>query len=141
MPVFCLKDDDRGFGMTELAVAILVLGIVLIGLFPLVINSVGLVQSNSEVGRANLIVSAQIDQARAELAALSCASVSPSNASQPLTLGEQEAEKFGAVREIIACDNRLATVEVRVWRTDQLNEGALEGPTISSAVTKTVTAS
>lgn len=118
---------DAGLGLTELAVAIVVLGIILVGLFPLMANSIGLTQQNARVGQANRILVAQLDIARAQLGAAACAS-----GSTPLTLTGADATGFQAQR-VVACDGRLATVTIDVQRT------SAPGKTISTATTKVVT--
>ena len=64
--------DDAGIGLTEVAVAIVMLGIILVGLFPLAVDSVRLAARNAEVAQANRIVSAQLDEARTEMRDADC---------------------------------------------------------------------
>lgn len=66
--------DDAGIGLTEVAVAILVLGIILIGLFPLAVDSVRLAVRNAEIAQANRVLSAQLDEARTSLRDADCGS-------------------------------------------------------------------
>jgi len=121
---------DAGLGMTELAVAIVVLGIVLVGLFPLVINSIGLAQSNSEVGDANRIVLANMNEARVQPLSATC----PFTGTQemPLFQNPEPADFGGAV--VLSCASGdpagLTTVRVDVWRT------ADETHVVSTATTK-----
>lgn len=125
-----IKRDD-GVGMTELSIAILVLGIILVGLFPLVINSLGLAKSNSEVGQGNRIVSTQLDIARNELADDSCAEALAPGVT--LTLSDRDDELFNA-RRIVNCNesNTLATVTINVTRNS-------DGEVVSTATTQIVT--
>ncbi len=123
---------DAGIGMTELAVAIVVLGVILVGLFPLVINSIGLAQQNSETGQANRILSTQLDVARQQLETAACAA-SPSPGAA-LDLSSNDSAKFEA-RRIVACDGRLATVTITVSR-----QSGSSGP-LATATTQVVTAS
>lgn len=122
--------DDRGIGMTELAVAIVLLGIVLVGLAPLMVNAIGLAQSNSEVGRANRIVSSQLDAARIELAETACA---PETAT-PLGLADADSSTFAAIRTV-SCNTALtlATITVDVARITE------PAQPISTATTQVVT--
>ena len=120
--------DETGIGMTELAVAILVLGIILVGLLPIVANSVGLAQGNAYAGQANRILSAHLDAAKTQLASSACAA-----GSTPLALTGADAG-FQAQR-VVACDGRLATVTIDVQHRSAPSR------TISTATTRVVTAS
>lgn len=66
--------SDAGIGLTEAAVAIIVLGIILVGLFPLAVDSVRLAVRNAEIAQANRVVSAQLDEARTSLRPADCGS-------------------------------------------------------------------
>lgn len=124
------ESADAGFSMVELAVAIVVLGIVLVGLFPLVIDSLRLAVQNAEVAQANRIVATQLDVSRDSLAAAPCAAVT----SQALSLPASDSSKFAADRTV-ACDGaRLATVTIRVQRLVDTTQ------TVATATTRVVTA-
>lgn len=116
--------------MVELAVAIVVLGIVLVGLFPLVLNSLELAAKNADIAQANRIVSAQLESSRETLAAAPCAASS----NQPITLASPDSTKFQADRTITCTSTRLASVTVRVQ--------SLSAPTqtLATATTRVVTA-
>jgi len=129
--------DDGGFSLVEIAVAIVVLGIILVGLFPFVVDSVRLAAKNAEVAQANRIAATQLDAARNELStAVSCPAASAT--ALPLSvpvLSNSESAKF-TVTSVANCDAvRLARVSVTVVRN------AEPGKTVASAVTKVVTAS
>lgn len=125
-----LRDTDKGIGLTELAVAIVVLGIVLVGLFPLVLNSVQLAVKNAEVAQANRIVATQLDLARDTLGATPCTAVS----NQAITLVSPESTKFRADRTVACSSTRLASVTVRVQTS------ATPAETLATATTRVVTA-
>lgn len=122
--------DDAGVGMTELAVAIVVLGIILVGLFPLVVNSIGLAQSNSEVGQANRIVLTNINQSRVQPLSSTC----PFAGTVDMPLFENaEPTVFGGAVRLSCADGDpagLTTVQVDVWRLSDMSS------TISTATTK-----
>lgn len=120
---------DHGIGMTEVAVAIVVLGIVLVGLFPMMVDSIRLAQSNAEVGQANRIVSSQIDAARTSIGAGVC-TAGTSSLAAALTAAEQQ--RFRAER-VVTCSGKLATVTINVQRVTDPSK------TVSSATTQVVT--
>lgn len=115
MPRRCLRyfelNDDDGVSLIEAAIAIIVLGIVLVGLFPLVLDSIRLSVQNAEVAQANRIVASQLDLARTAMATAACAPES----SQVLPLSGTNNEKFSASRTV-TCTGKLATVTVDVRR-------------------------
>lgn len=121
---------DLGIGMTELAVAIVVLGIVLVGLFPLVLNSLQLAAKNADVAQANRIVSAQLENSRDALASAPCAAVT----NQAITLSSPDSTKFQADRTVTCASTRLANVTVRVQTLSTPAE------TLATATTRVVTA-
>lgn len=124
--------DNSGLGMAELAVAIVLLGIVIVGLAPLLVHSIGLAQSNSEVGQANRIVSTQLDIARAEISGSACSAVM----NEALALEAGDASRFNANRTV-SCNSEstLATVTIDVTR------GSEPSRVLSSATTQILTTS
>lgn len=124
------KRNDAGIGMTELAVAIVVLGIVLVGLFPLVIDSVRLAVQNAEVAQANRIVATQLDQSRDQLSGLVCSG----ETNQPIGLTSPDSQQFQADRTVACGADRLATVTIRVQALSANTN------TIAEATTQVVTA-
>lgn len=123
---------DAGFGMTELAVAIVVLGIVLVGLFPLMVDSIRLAQRNAEVGQANRVVASNIDHARAEGPGSSCVSGSPVPAQRGALYVSPPSGFTGDVYfTCVDGAGKLVTVRVDVWKTT----GSSSSP-ISTATTK-----
>ncbi len=100
--------NDSGLGLTELAVAIVVLGIVLVGLFPLAVNSIQLAARNAEVAQANRVVSAQLDEARTSLREDDCGKTTTA-----------VVESFTATITVGTCPSpqRLAYVTVSVAKT------------------------
>lgn len=125
---------DAGIGLTEVAVAIVVLGVVLVGLFPLVVNSIQLAAQNAQVAQANRIVGAQLDAAKAELATMSCAAAGgPTTSPLTATLSGAEQALFTAQRTVACEAPRLARVTVSVTRI------ASPGSPAATATTKVVT--
>lgn len=127
--------NDAGLGMTELAVTILVLGIVLVGLFPLVIDSIRLATSNAEVGQANRLVATNIDLARTEPLGVSCTSGSLVGTSPRGGLFAYGPEGFAGDVYFSCTDgaSQLVTVRVDVWR-----EAGDSSSPISTATTKVI---
>ncbi|MGK0721166.1 type IV pilus modification PilV family protein [Leucobacter sp. W1478] len=126
------RSVDAGFSMTELAVAIVVLGIVLVGLFPLVIDSVRLAVQNADVAQANRIVATQLDQSRDELSSKVC-DMAAVETQKPLTLAAPDNQKFQADRSVVCGSDRLATVTIRVQAL------SADTNTIAEATTQVVT--
>ena len=124
------ESADAGFSMVELAVAIVVLGIVLVGLFPLVIDSLRLAVQNAEVAQANRIVATQLDVSRDSLAGAPCTAVT----SQAISLPVSDSSKFAAERTVTCEGARLATVTIRVQRLVDTTQ------TVATATTRVVTA-
>lgn len=116
---------DSGFGMTELAVAIVVLGIVLVGLFPLVVDSVRLAVQNAEIAQANRVVATQLDSSREQISAAPCAA----QTAQQLTLVSPDSEKFRATRTVTCAANGLATVTVQVQLLSDTSVSVAEATT------------
>lgn len=125
--------SDAGFGLTEVAVAMIVLGIIMVGMFPLVVDSVLLAQKNAEVAQANRIVATELDTARASLGRSCVDADDPARESTDLVLGEDEALKFSGTLEISCVASRLAKVTVTVERT------AEPGRDVASATTNILT--
>lgn len=100
--------DEAGLGLVEVAVAMVVLGIVLVGLFPLAVNSIQLAARNAEIAQANRVVSAQLDEARTTLREDSC------GASTTAIV-----EAYTVTQTVGACPSpqRLAYVNVSVAKT------------------------
>lgn len=121
---------DSGFSMTELAVAIVVLGIVLVGLFPLVIDSLRLAVQNAEVAQANRIVATQLDISRDSLSGATCAAVT----AQAISLPASDSSKFAANRTVTCDGTRLATVTIQVQRLVDTSQN------VATATTRVVTA-
>lgn len=120
--------------MTELAVAILVLGIVLVGLFPLMVDSIRLAQSNSDVGQANRAVATSIDLARKASLGGTCASGTFSGANPRGSLFRTAPSGFGG-NVYFSCPDgagKLVTVRVDVWKTSNT------GKVLSTATTKVI---
>lgn len=104
--------SDAGVSLVEAAVAIIVLGVVLVGLFPLILDSIRLSVQNSEVAEANRIVASQLDKARSALAPpVDCAPQSKT----PLVLNADEAARFTGT-QTVTCVDTLATVTIEVHR-------------------------
>lgn len=127
--------SDSGIGLTEVAVAIIVLGVVLVGLFPLAVDSIRLAVRNAEVAQANRIVSTQLDVARSALATATCTA---HDAGAALTLPEPDASLTEAGKYVITqsatCDDvHLARVTVSVDRAVE------PGKPVAEAATKVVT--
>lgn len=125
---------DVGIGMTELAVAILVLGIVLVGLFPLMVDSIRLAQSNSDVGQANRAVATNIDLARTVSLGGTCASGTFSGTNPKGSLFQTAPSDFGG-NVYFSCPDgagKLVTVKVDVWKT------ASPSLVLSTATTKVI---
>lgn len=106
---------DDGFGLTEVAVAIIVLGIVLVGLFPLTVDSIRLAAKNAEQAQANRIVSAQLDRLRTELREEHCGPA-PVNTE----FVEFEVSGFMVTTDVGPCPEpqRLADVMLTVTKAD-----------------------
>lgn len=121
--------------MTELAVAIVVLGIVLVGLFPLMVDSIRLSQSNAQVGQANQVVSSNIDFVRSGNVGGSCATGTFSGTTPKGSLFV--AATTGLAGDItFSCPDAassLVTVRVDVWSATD----AAKRP-LSTATTKVV---
>lgn len=124
--------NDSGIGMTELAVAIVLLGLMLAALAPLMVNSILLAQGNSLVGQANQIASSQLDIARNEVVGSAC----DPGESGSFTLGGESGTRFVAKRTV-ECNSEftLATITIEVA------SAAEPGKVISSAKTQVVTTS
>jgi len=118
--------DTRGFGLTELAVAIVVLGIVLVGIFPLIFNSLALAQGNADTAVANRIVASQLDEVRQNPPA-ACAVGAVTDLTANLTSTQRAS--FTATQRITACASHLATVKITALRG---------GTAVASATTKVV---
>lgn len=120
--------------MTELAVAILVLGIVLVGLFPLMVDSIRLAQSNSDVGQANRAVATNIDLARTENLGGTCASGTFSGTNPRGSLLRSAPSGFGGNVTFSCPDGagKLVTVRVDVWNTSDAAK------VLSTATTKVI---
>lgn len=131
-PAF-LREDD-GLGMTELAVAILVLGIVLVGLFPLVVDSIRLAMSNAEVGQANRAVASNVDRVRTANPGGECSAIGfTGTAAQELLVAPPAGFSGEMVMSCADGAGKLVTVTVSVWRD---SDGA--DSLLSTAVTKVV---
>lgn len=118
-----VRRSDDGVGLVEVAVAIIVLGIILVGLFPLAVDSIRLAVKNSELAQANRVVAAELDASRTTLLDTDCDTV----ASYPV--GD-----YTVTRSVGTCPEpeRLAYVTVSVAKTD---EPAVE---LSSANTRMI---
>lgn len=127
--------NDAGLGMTELAVAILVLGVITVGLFPLVVDSIRLATSNAEVGQANRLVATNIDLARTETLGVSCASGTLVGTSPRGSLFVSGPDGFAGDVYFSCTDgaSQLVTVRVDVWR-----EADDSNSPISTATTKVI---
>lgn len=127
--------DDAGFGMTELAVAIIVLGIVVVGLFPLIVNSINGAQQNARLSEANRIVSTQINAVRepGALGSLSCPAGSPVTVALPLSASQSATFGGRMVASCLSPGLKLATVKVEIWWV------ATPSTIISSATTQVAT--
>lgn len=127
--------SDQGFGLTELAVAVLVLGIVLVGLFPLMVDSIHLAIRNSEAGQANRAVASNINAAGSVNLGGTCVSGSFTGTTPKGGLFVQPPEGF--VGDVIySCSGNpdgLVTVEVQLWKI-----GEESATPLSAAVTKIV---
>lgn len=123
------EPNESGVSLIESAVAIVVLGIVLVGLFPLVIDSVRFAVQNAEVAQANRIVATQLDQSRDQLSGLVCSG----ETNQPIGLTSPDSQKFQADRTVTCGADRLATVTIRVQTL------SADTDTIAEATTQIVT--
>lgn len=108
------ESADAGFSMTELAVAIVVLGIVLVGIFPAIVSSLELAVKNNQVAEANQILSSQLVQQRSAMSGAPCI---PTTGAENISLNPARTD-FTATREV-ACSASppLATVTVEVLST------------------------
>ncbi|MFC5336915.1 type IV pilus modification PilV family protein [Leucobacter denitrificans] len=132
---------ETGLTMTELAVAIVLLSLVIAGLAPLMVNSVLLAQKNANVGEANRVAAAQLDETRSVVRGAACESVADLNASDlAISTGggaEGAIHKLRVTRDV-TCTDRLATVTISVF--DRNATSAAPDPLVS-ATTQVVTAS
>lgn len=106
--------SDSGVGLTELAVAIVVLGIVLVGIFPAIVDSLSLAVRNNQIAQANQVLSSQIALQRTALSGGVCV---PSSGAETVTLNPARTD-FSATRTV-SCSTSppLATVTVTVTST------------------------
>jgi len=120
--------------MIELAVAILVLGIVLVGLFPLLVDSIRLAQSNSDIGHANRVVATNIDRARTASLGGTCVTGTFSGTNPRGSLFETAPSGFGGNVHFSCPDGAgsLVTVRVDVWKTANASQ------MLSTATTKVI---
>lgn len=127
-------NSDTGLGLVEIAVAIVLLGIILVGIFPLVVDSVRMAAQNAEVAQANRIVATQLDLARAGVPVTCTANGSavPGPNPAPIGLTGDDATKFTASRTLSCDAARLAKVTVSVTRIST-------GTVVATATTKVVT--
>lgn len=130
-----VKSSEDGLGMTELAVAIVVLGIVLVGLFPLVVDSIRLAQSNAEAGQANRLVSSNIDSAHSTSLGGTCTSGVFTGSS---SLGGLLVSADGLSGDLhFSCAGNadgLVTVRVDVWRATDATKSPISTATTKVAV-------
>lgn len=70
------SEDDAGFGLIEIVVAMMLLAIVAIAILPTLIQGLKLSSSNATFASATGIVNGQLEDARSNT---SCASVTPTN--------------------------------------------------------------
>jgi len=121
--------DDRGIGMVEIVTALVLLGIIIAGTLPFLINSIALSHQTATVGQANRVVATLLDDAKQQLQSGSCVAgvTTPS-------LSATDTQIFQAQRSV-TCAGRLATVTVNVQAV------ASPTSTIATATTKMVTAS
>lgn len=122
---FLVKKTDAGIGMTEIAVAIVLLGIVVVGLFPMVIDSVRLAVQNAEVAQANQIVATQLDRSRDQLSYGVCVPETEA----PILLPASESNRFQADRTVECAVTGLATVRVRVQLLSDSTRNVAEAAT------------
>ncbi len=120
--------DDAGLGLTEVAVAIIVLGIILVGLFPLVVDSLRLAARNAQVAEAGRIVSSQLDGAREEFRPPTVCAPEERAPIAGLPTG------FVGFRTVV-CAGMLATVTVEVALAADPDPDAA----VATAATKVVT--
>lgn len=129
-----LRRDD-GLGLTEVAIAIVVLGIVLVGILPLVVDSIRLAARNAEVAQANRIVATQLDAARVGVGVACTGADTPASAGPvAITLTGDDATRFTATRTVSCDAANLARVTVSVARSSD------PGSAVATATTKVVTA-
>lgn len=114
--------------MVELAVAIIVLGVILVAFLPLVVSSVQLAVKNTAVAHANQIVSSHLDLQRRALANEECADAVTAG-EQPLTITETD---FNATHEV-TCNGALATLTIAV------SSAQFDGEELSRATTQVAT--
>lgn len=124
---------ESGIGLVEVAVAIVVLGIVLVGLFPLVVDSIRLSVQNAEVAQANRIVTTQIENLRENPVVLCTGIGVPAESIAGVPLPANEASTFAATQTISCVEAKLARVAVSVERL------STPGVVVASATTQVVT--
>lgn len=69
------RQDDEGFGLVEIMVSMVLLGILLMALIPILINSFRVTSKNTTIATATQLVSARLEDARTASVAGSCANV------------------------------------------------------------------
>ena len=119
--------NDAGVGLVEVAVAIVVLGILLVAFFPTLFRSVELAAGNSTVATANRVLAAELDTQR-ESQRLVCTPVPTATAISHPT-GGTPVEGMTVTRQITCSpDDALATITVQVL--------SAEGKLLTVATTK-----
>lgn len=106
--------SEDGFSMIEIAVAIVVLGVVLVAFLPMVVSSIHLAVQNQRIAEANQLVASELDSLRSSSSCLDGTTIA--------TAGEFEIHTVGS-----SCATPLATVSVAVQR---------DGRVLAEAVTK-----
>lgn len=109
--------------MVEIAVAIIVLGILVVVFLSLVVSSIELAVKNTAVAQANQILSSDIDRQRGKMASTAC---KPSF-EESISI----ADGFTATRKV-TCDDDLATLFVEVTSVEY-------GEVLANATTKVFT--
>ncbi len=115
--------DDAGIGLVEVAVAIVVLGIILVALFPVLVNTLQLSVQNAEVAQANRVLSSELDVARSSLLEDECGNTDT-----------YDVDDYRVTRTVGSCPapQRLANVTINVAKSDE------PGKALSSADTRMI---
>lgn len=109
--------------MVEVAVAIVVLGILLVAFLPLVVSSIELAAKNTTVAQANQLLSSKLAVERTFMEGSACV-----ESSDPERLAAADS-RFEVTREV-RCDGNLATLTITVMHDSE---------TLAAATTKVMT--
>lgn len=114
---------DSGVGMVEVAVAMIILGVLVIAAFlPLIVSSIELAAKNTVIAQANQLLSSELDAQRISMSGKPCES----------TNSADDIEAFSVTR-VVSCDGALATLSIDVKSLEY------DGETFASATTRVAT--